>query len=134
MRMVSHYNQSNQIPIIIHLGDHDPSGIDMTRDITDRIGMFNCSNAIVNRIALNFNQINEFKPPSNPAKIEDSRFRGYVKKFGEESWELDALNPTTLVDLIRKEVLRWRTEKKWKVKVKQETIQRKKLQQIYAGG
>lgn len=26
--------------MIVHLGDHDPSGIDMTRDITDRLEMF----------------------------------------------------------------------------------------------
>ena len=25
---------------IIHLGDHDPSGIDMTRDIQERLQMF----------------------------------------------------------------------------------------------
>ena len=37
---------------------------------------------------------------SNPAKTTDSRYRGYAAQFGVESWELDALNPEILTELI----------------------------------
>lgn len=93
--------------VILHLGDHDPSGIDMTRDLTDRLLMFGY-NAVfdLHRIALNMDQIQERKPPPNPAKVTDSRFKDYAARFGEESWELDALPPQFLVDLVVENIKR----------------------------
>lgn len=93
--------QGGQAPLIIHLGDHDPSGIDMTRDIEDRLSMFAEAPVEVKRIALNMNQIDQYNPPPNPAKMTDSRFAGYVSEYGRSSWELDALRPELLVDLIQ---------------------------------
>ena len=46
------------------------------------------------------NQIEEFNPPPNPAKITDSRATAYIAEFGYNSWELDALEPSVMVDLI----------------------------------
>lgn len=88
---------------LIHLGDHDPSGIDMTRDIQDRLEIFG-SSVQVERIALTMEQIDELKPPPNPAKTTDSRYESYIAEYGDESWELDALDPRYLVDLITKAV------------------------------
>lgn len=86
---------------IIHLGDHDPSGIDMTRDNQDRLDEFTTHRGIeVKRIALNMDQVEEHSPPPNPAKTTDSRYRGYMAEYGSESWELDALRPNVIVDLI----------------------------------
>lgn len=85
---------------IIHLGDHDPSGIDMTRDIQDRLYLFG-STVIVQRIALTMEQIEEYQPPPNPAKTTDSRYASYISEYGEESWELDALDPRILTELIQ---------------------------------
>jgi hypothetical protein len=85
---------------IIHLGDHDPSGIDMTRDIQDRLNLFG-STVHVQRIALNFDQVENYSPPPNPAKTTDSRYEGYLALYGEESWELDALDPRVIVGLIQ---------------------------------
>ncbi|MDX1492953.1 MAG: hypothetical protein R3253_02685 [Longimicrobiales bacterium] len=93
------YERAGQKPVIIHLGDHDPSGIDMTRDMQERAEMF-WSEVEVDRIALNMSQVEEFGPPPNPAKFTDSRFESYVVRYGDESWELDALEPRTLIDLI----------------------------------
>jgi hypothetical protein len=84
---------------IIHLGDHDPSGIDMTRDIIDRLELF-MGGAEVNRIALNYEQIMTYSPPPNPAKLTDSRVKDYIRKFGKQSWELDALEPSIINNLI----------------------------------
>lgn len=90
---------------VIHLGDHDPSGIDMTRDIEARMGLFARSEVEILRIALNMDQIEEYDPPPSPAKETDSRFKDYMERFGEDSWELDALSPTVVVGLIEKEIL-----------------------------
>lgn len=91
---------------IIHLGDHDPSGIDMTRDIEDRMINFLDYDGVstfdfeIDRIALNYDQVEVYGPPPNPAKVTDSRAAGYIALHGRESWELDALEPTVLSDLI----------------------------------
>lgn len=95
---------------ILHLGDHDPSGIDMTRDLQERINMFaemnyNDYTIQLERIALSMEQIEEIKPPPNPAKTTDARFHDYRKKFGNESWELDALTPKYINNLVEKHIL-----------------------------
>lgn len=95
--------RKNQNPIIIHLGDHDPSGKDMTRDIDDRLTLF-MGGVPVERIALNMDQIEQYDPPPNPAKITDSRARNYIAEFGEESWELDALEPSVIDALIDEKI------------------------------
>lgn len=81
--------------IVLHLGDHDPSGIDMTRDIQDRLNDFGAGTEVI-RLALNMDQVDAYQPPPNPAKMTDSRAEGYVAAYGYESWELDALNPELL--------------------------------------
>lgn len=97
------YELHGQETLILHFGDHDPSGIDMSRDIEDRLRVFGCT-AKVKRVALTLAQISLYKPPPNPAKSTDSRFESYTRKYGNESWELDALDPAMLTDLVRKEV------------------------------
>lgn len=98
-------SQAGQAPIILHLGDHDPSGVDMTRDITERLCLFMGEQAPqVRRLALNFDQVRQYDPPPNPAKLTDSRAQGYIMRYGGESWELDALTPQVIAALIRAEL------------------------------
>ncbi len=98
-----HKRVHGQNTIVLHLGDHDPSGIDMTRDNGDRLDLFARSGNVVKvrRIALEYDQVVEYACPSNPAKMTDSRFESYQAEHGDESWELDALEPSVLVALIR---------------------------------
>ena len=91
---------------MIHLGDHDPSGIDMTRDNNDRLATFAEAYGLieVRRIALNMDQVEEYNPPANPTKMSDSRSSDYVDKFGSECWELDALQPAFIEEIIQTEI------------------------------
>ena len=88
---------------IIHLGDHDPSGIDMTRDIQERLELFG-ADVNVKRVALTMEQIEQFNPPPNPTKLSDARSSGYIRQYGHECWELDALEPQVITNLINNEV------------------------------
>ena len=106
------YMQDGYEPIIFHLGDHDPSGIDMTRDNRDRLELF-MGGVEFQRLALNMSQIDEYQPPPNPAKETDSRFASYIELYGDESWELDALEPQVLVDLIERSILRIRDDEQY---------------------
>lgn len=103
-RRLSEALAEGQEPLILHLGDHDPSGIDMTRDIETRLSLFTGYDIEVRRIALNMDQIRELNPPPNPAKLTDSRSDSYVRRFGTSSWELDAISPDRLVKLIQDEL------------------------------
>jgi hypothetical protein len=97
------FEKNDQRTLILHFGDHDPSGIDMSRDIEDRLRIFGCP-ARVKRIALNMDQVEQYEPPPNPAKVTDSRADKYIRQFGDESWELDALEPSVLSALVQREV------------------------------
>ena len=114
--------------VVLHLGDHDPSGVDMSRDIEARLnGFSNVSfksgtwtpfEVEVVRLALNMDQVRLYKPPPNPAKITDSRAHDYIAKYGRKSWELDALDPRTIRGLIhdavkaRLDVAAWNAARK----------------------
>lgn len=100
---------------VLHLGDHDPSGIDMTRDLTDRIELFTRRPVELVRLALNMPQIEELSPPPNPAKVTDSRFQSYADKYGEESWELDALPPTYLEKLVEDQIWMRVDKHEWEI-------------------
>jgi hypothetical protein len=98
---------------VIHLGDHDPSGLDMTRDIKERLQDVFGVMAKIHRVALNRDQVDRYNPPPNPAKLTDSRATGYIARHGEYSWELDALEPSVLARIVEANILHWRDERLW---------------------
>jgi hypothetical protein len=121
--------RAGQRTLVLHLGDHDPSGIDMTRDNDDRLSMFaGYGWGELRRIALNRNQVNQYQPPPNPAKITDSRYEGYVREHGEESWELDALEPRVIEELIRSNIEEIRDPDLWDAAVEREEDGRTRLE------
>ena len=156
-RMVR-YLLKGQKPVVIHLGDHDPSGIDMTRDIFDRLHTFIMTDSRmwemaadhgwkdlynytedlyggefpyafeVRRIALNMDQVDQYDPPPNPTKLTDSRSEGYINTYGYESWELDALDPPVMRQLIQDEVETLRDDEIWAVDLELLAEQRRTLQ------
>lgn len=124
------YRDNAQVPLVLHLGDHDPSGKDMTRDITDRLSEFSGEDVEVKRLALNMPQVEQYNPPPNPAKITDSRAEGYIEEFGTESWELDALEPAVIAQLIRDAVFDVRDVDQWDAAVAAEDKHREQLGKV----
>lgn len=135
------YIEDGKTPVILHLGDHDPSGIDMTRDIIDRFKIFNgrvhegsygglsVGRVVhVDRLALNMDQVEKHNPPSNPAKTTDSRYASYIKLYGDESWELDAMEPQVISDVIEKAVDKYRDKDQWNKDLSYERADRDRLQ------
>ena len=137
----------NQKVYILYLGDFDPSGVDMIRDIRDRIKEFLLQdesifdrwyshpdrNQLIHKIideqgvdaqtaedaaqeswieefvneqfsvrpiALTKEQIQQYKPPPNPAKLQDPRAKKFVDRNGSQSWEVDALKPEVLNSIL----------------------------------
>lgn len=85
---------------ILHFSDHDPSGLNMTEDIQSRLYRYG-SHAKVKRIALTYIQVRQFGLEPMPTKISDSRWREYSLQYGNQCWELDALPPNELQNIIR---------------------------------
>ncbi len=143
---------------LLHLGDHDPSGIDMTHDIWKRLNLylgegcvdwkelteyhhtamtmevfespFTNEGITVKRIALNHDQVLDHNPPPNPAKLTDSRIGEYLNAFGSESWELDSLEPATINDLIRDEIEDHLDEDIWGKTLKVQEKERKQISEL----
>lgn len=152
--------------VVLHLGDHDPNGIDMSRDNEDRLARMMLVNlghdpndvdeAITGeyvdtlwdsaadwmpdgntgqlftfrRIGLNLDQIRAFNPPPSPAKITDSRARSYIERFGQDSWELDALTPQALAAIITENVSEFFDQDAFDAITDEEEQERQSLMQI----
>lgn len=141
---IRYYIENGEQVVILHIGDHDPSGLDMTRDLNERLRLFvtrdwlmlwgqnlprpvsvgdikdhmrahmrdhgshiadGVSPWVIQRIALNYDQVETYNPPPNPAKQSDARYQKYVAETGlYESWELDALDPVVLQGMIQDEI------------------------------
>lgn len=155
-RIVDRIIDDKESIVILYLGDHDPSGMDMVRDIRSRLEEFfighQRTNAIENgwsedeadntmnhwrhqfeeqfsiqRLGLNMDQIRKYNPPPNPAKITDPRAAGYIAEFGPTSWEVDALNPRILHTLIQDGIKEHLDDEKYQAMLAQEEKDKAKL-------
>ena len=115
---------------VYYLGDHDPTGLDIDRDVQERLRLYR-SNARVERIALTWDQVEQFSPPPSPVKVTDSRATGYLDQFGtDECWELDALEPGVLVGLVEQSILGKLDMRLWNERERQEQRDLVELQAI----
>lgn len=128
-RLIRRQDNGQRI-VLLHLGDHDPSGKDMSRDIVDRLDMFGAYDIRFQRLALNMDQIEQYNPPPNPTKLTDSRATGYIDKYGYECWELDALEPQIISDLIGSNVKKYRDDGLYYKVINQEREEKAMLEDL----
>lgn len=127
---------------VLYLGDHDSSGLDMIRDIKDRIGEFVSGGANglsyeqieklfdVIPLALTTAQVRQYNPPPNPAKITDPRAKKYIAEYGKFSWELDALKPEILIKIAEEGILKWLDLKKYNGWIEKEETEKQALKKF----
>ena len=101
--------------LVLHFGDHDPSGIDMSRDLEERLNNYGANIELV-RVALTYDQVKQYKLSPNPTKTADPRSNGYISMFGSECWELDALPPNVLQKLVSDSIQSYIDKDKWEAK------------------
>lgn len=114
---------------VLHFGDHDPSGLDMTRDVEARLNLFGAFPTI-HRLALNMNQVKQYDLPPDPGKPQDSRYAQYAAEHGDECWELDALEPDVLVKLVNNRVSHWVDVPKWQAALEREEVGKAELKLV----
>jgi len=114
--------------ILLYFGDHDPSGEDMVRDIKDRLAMF-YTTVEVKKIALTMEQIQQYNLPPNPAKHSDPRSENYIAEHGESSWELDALPPNILTNMVTSSIREYIDMEKYEeVKQREEELKQRLIE------
>lgn len=93
--------------IILHLGDFDPSGASMFDVIGEDVGKFvkadrphGMVTTEFRRVALTVGQVEEYKLPTAPPKVTDSR----AKAWAGETCQLEALAPDQIADLLRRAI------------------------------
>jgi hypothetical protein len=90
---------------ILYLGDWDPSGMNMSEhDLPARFEKYGGHHVELKRIALKKEHLRGL--PSFPAtdKKDDPRYGWFVKRYGKKCWELDALDPNDLRDMVREAI------------------------------
>jgi hypothetical protein len=120
------YEELGQRTVVIYFGDHDPSGIDMGRGLQRNLALYGSRAALI-RVGMNMDQVEQYAPPPNFAKPSDSRYRKYQEEFGNKCWELDALDPATLVALVEDGVSRYRDDDAWQAATAAEEERRSAL-------
>ena len=106
--------------IILYLGDHDPSGLQMTQDLENRFAKYGEPEGLditVKRIALTIDQVKKYRLIPNPTKFADPRSRSYVSQFGDECWELDAIEPRELQRIVKQAVEEQMDLEAWKTRL-----------------
>lgn len=104
--------------VLLYLGDHDPSGMNMANVNLEKLEMFSRAEDLggtieLRRLALNMDQIRRYNPPPQPAKDSDSRAAKYKEEHGNQSWELDALHPSIVDQLITDAIKEYRDDALW---------------------
>jgi len=100
----------------------------MSRDIQDRLVTFETYSVTFKRLALNMDQVDQYNPPPNPAKLTDSRANGYIEEYGDECWELDALEPKVISDLISANVKKYRDSALYNAIIQREKEEKAQLE------
>ena len=103
-KRIKRYKKKGQDFKLLYCGDHDPSGLNMGDAITRTLKEFG-ADVTFERIALNIEQIRRFNPPPNPVKKSDRRAKGYRQLYGDDCWELDALPPEALNEIIETAII-----------------------------
>jgi hypothetical protein len=115
--------------VILYLGDHDPSGLDMVRDIKERLSEFGIDPEI-RHVGITREQIKMYNPPPNPAKITDPRAKWYIEEHGNTSWEVDALDPKVLHALLIEHIEEMIDIDLFNEQIKKEEHDKEKLQEF----
>jgi len=100
--------------VVLYFGDFDPSGVDIERDLTERLRKYGAGDFTVRRVALTPQQIVQHRLPPMPVKKSDARAPSFVAAYGNEAVELDALEPNVLKLLVARSIAEYIDLELWR--------------------
>jgi hypothetical protein len=98
--------------VFLYVGDYDCSGMHMSEvDLPERLERYGAVGFHFERIALTEFDIGDL--PCFSAKEADPRYDWYVENYGDEAWELDAMDPNDLRERVRAEISQYVDPPAW---------------------
>ncbi len=94
------FHQTKNVTIL-YVGDRDPSGDDIARNVEARLAELSGADIDFCRVAVTAAQVDDYQLPTRPTKRTDSRAKTWD---GNGSVEVDAIEPDVLRDLINTEI------------------------------
>jgi hypothetical protein len=123
--------QSRQPIFVLYLGYHDPSGLHMCEvDLPRRLVRYGQQGMLLKQIAITRPQIDAAQIAPIAAKPTDPRYPWYVARYGRDCWELDALNPNTLREVLEQEIVALIDAATWNHDARVEAVEAESLMNI----
>jgi hypothetical protein len=88
-----------------YIGDWDPSGLCMSEhDLPQRIKEYGGDHIRLKRVALTAEQTGPLPSFSAESKTRDPRYKWFKRTYGDQCWELDAMDPRDLRTTVETEI------------------------------
>jgi len=96
----------NDRPLVaLYVGDWDPSGLYMSEsDLPDRLRQYGGDHVDLRRIALTGEQALPLQSFPATDKRKDPRYRWFTGRYGDQCWELDAMDPNDLRSCVERHI------------------------------
>ncbi len=121
--IAEHFQGIDKPITVFYLGDHDPSGQDIERDLYARITGYGSGYFDMQRLAIHKSDIADFDLPPLRIKDTDGRAAKFRAKHGEDCVELDALPPAELRRRITEAVEELQDGELWQRAVEVEKVE-----------
>jgi hypothetical protein len=112
-----------------YLGDYDPSGMDIERDVREKIQRYGNCEFEWTRLAILEDDFDEFDLIPLPIKLSDKRAASFLDQHGKHCAELDALPPTELRRRVEEAILSHVDREVWARLQNIEEIEKKTMQE-----
>jgi hypothetical protein len=116
-------NRIRKPKFIYYFGDHDPSGLDLERDLKEKLADFGAEFTFA-RVAITLADVKTFGLRALAAKPSDARTARYTARHGAATIELDALPPDELRKRITDCIMRHVDRDEWERLQRVETIEK----------
>jgi hypothetical protein len=113
-----------------YLGDFDPSGFDLERDLQGKLTRYSGRVAYWNRLAVQQTDFSEHDLVRLPVKHSDRRARGFVERHGSDCAEVDALPPNELRRRVREAIISHIDQVRWSKLQEVEQAERETLAKV----
>jgi hypothetical protein len=103
-RIARGWAEINKPIIIYYLGDHDPSGRDLERNIKDKLSRYSKRSFEWVRLGVNPEHFAEHNIILLEPKKGDKRYKRFAEQWGDLCAEVEAIPATTIRDMVRKAI------------------------------
>lgn len=115
-----------------YLGDHDPSGYDIERDLQKKLREISGRSIEWTRLAINADDFDRHDLVRLKPKKKDRRYKRFVEEHGPDCAEVDALHPHELRRRIRQSIEQWIPKDEWNKLKQVEEVERETFNSVLA--